>query len=107
MLIRFHSPAYHDITMFGADGKLMIELMGMSGKIPSAVNAEDLPEAKAKLLAGIESAPPPPPPAAADETDESDATRFHVSLRTRALPLLSMIDAAIAKDAYVMWEETR
>ena len=25
MLIRFHSPAYHDITMFGADGKLMIE----------------------------------------------------------------------------------
>ena len=107
MLIRFHSPAYHDITMFGADGKLMIELMGMSGRIPSAVSAEDLPEARAKLLAGIESAPPPPPPAAADETDDSDAARFHVALKTRALPLLSMIDAAIAKDAYIMWEETR
>jgi len=107
MLIRFHSPAHHDITMFGADGKLMIELMGMSGTIPSAVSAEDLPAAKAKLLEGIETAPPPPPPAAADETDESDATRFHVSLKARALPLLSMIDAAIRNDAYVMWEETR
>lgn len=107
MLIRFHSPASHDITMFGADGKALLQLMGMSGRIPSAVNAEDLPAIKAKLLAGIDSAPPPPPPSPADETDESDAERFHVSLKTRAVPLLAMIDAAIAQDAYIMWEETR
>jgi hypothetical protein len=107
MLIRFHSPAFHDITMFGADGRRLIELMGMSGRIPSAVNAEDLPAVKARLLAGIESAPPPPAPEDADETEESDAARFRVPLKTRALPLLSMLDAAIAKDAYVMWEETR
>lgn len=107
MLIRFHCPAHHDITMFGADAKILIDLMGMSGRVPSAIQAADLPAAKARLVHGVETAPPPPPPAEADETDESDSERFHVSLRSRALPLLAMIDAAIAADTYVMWEETR
>lgn len=107
MLVRFHCPAHHDITMFGADAKTLIDLMGMSGRIPSAIQAEDLPAARQRLLHGIDNTPPPPPPADADETDESDAERFHVSLRSRAQPLLAMLDAAIAAESYVMWEETR
>jgi|LNFM01.1.fsa_nt_gb Flp pilus assembly CpaE family ATPase len=105
MLVRFHSPAHHDIIMFGNVAKELIHLMGFSGRIPSAVQAADLADVRTRLLDGLASAPPPPP---ADDDVEADAeTQDHVPLKTRAQPLVAMIDAAIKKEAYVMWEETR
>jgi len=103
MLIRFHSPAAADIIMFGAVAKELLSLMGFSGRIPSAVQAEDLPAVREKLINGLASAPPPP----AEEDGEEDRERDAVPLNTRAQPLLQMLDAAIRKDSYVMWEETR
>lgn len=105
MLVRFHSPADADIIMFGAVAKELLALMGFSGRIPSAVEAEDLPGVRDKLIAGLAAAPPVP--ADADDDDASERTRNHVPLKTRAQPLLKMIDAAIRKDTYVMWEQTR
>ncbi len=106
MLVRFHSPAHHDITMFGAIARELIHLMGFSGRIPSAVEAPDLPAVRARLVAALDAPPPPPPPAAADPGDD-EAREPPVPLKTRALPLLAMIDDAIRQDAYLMWEETR
>lgn len=103
MLVRFRSPAHHDVTMFGSDAGLLLTLMGMSGRIPGAAQAADLPAIRARLQQGVERAPPPPPEA--DEDEDERAQR--VPLRARALPLLALLDAAIAAETYVMWEETR
>lgn len=107
MLVRFHSPAHHDIIMFGNVAKDLIHLMGFSGRIPSAVQAEDLATVRTKLLDGIAAAPPPPPAREDVDVDADAETQDYVPLKTRAQPLLAMLDAAIAKEAYVMWEETR
>lgn len=105
MLVRFRSPADADIIMFGAVARELLALMGFSGRIPSAVQAEDLPAVREKLLAGLASAPLAPP----DEGSEEDRERARnfVPLKTRAQPLLKMIDAAIRKNTHVMWEQTR
>lgn len=108
MLIRFHSPADADIIMFGNVARDLLQLMGFSGRIPSAVQAEDLPAVRAKLIEGLAAAPPAPT-ADADEDSEEELERARdtVPLKTRAQPLLKMIDAAIRKETYVMWERTR
>ena len=105
MLVRFHSPAHHDITMFGAIAKELIHLMGFSGRIPSAVEAPDLPGVRARLVAALDA--PPPPAADTGDNDNDEEREPPVPLKTRALPLLAMIDAAIRQDEYLMWEETR
>ena len=105
MLVRFHSPAHHDITMFGAIAKELIQLMGFSGRIPSAVEAPDLPGVRARLVAALDA--PPPPAADTGDNDNDEEREPPVPLKTRALPLLAMIDAAIRQDEYLMWEETR
>ncbi|HMM74311.1 MAG TPA: DUF1840 domain-containing protein [Gammaproteobacteria bacterium] len=105
MLVRFHSPADADIIMFGAVAQELLALMGFSGRIPSAVQAEDLPAVREKLISGLAAAPPPPHE---DDSEEGrERARNFVPLKTRAQPLLKMIDAAIRKDTYVMWEQTR
>ena len=83
MLVRFKSPASHDVLMFGEAADALLALMGMTGRIPSA------------LLAA-------PPPKADDEEEAADTDS--VPLSQRALPLLAMIDKAIARQAWVMWE---
>jgi hypothetical protein len=88
--------------MFGGDARRLLELMGMSGRIPSAAQAADLPAIRARLLRAIDEAPPP---AAADPDEEERETP--IPLRARARPLLAMLDAAIAAETWVMWEETR
>ena len=107
MLVRFHSPAHHDITMFGAIAKELIHLMGFSGRIPSAVEAPDLPGVRARLIAALDAPPPPAADADAEDSDNDEAREPPVPMKTRAQPLLAMIDAAIRQDEYVMWEETR
>ena len=91
--------------MFGAVAKELLALMGFSGRIPSAVQAEDLPAVRERLLAGLATAPPPP--AEEDSEEGRERARQFVPLKTRAQPLLKMIDAAIRKDSHVMWEQTR
>lgn len=105
MLVRFHSPAAADIIMFGAVAKELLQLMGVSGRVPSAVQTEDLPAVRERLITGLKAAPPPAAETADDEAQERE--RDQVPLQTRAQPLLKMIDAAIRKDSYLMWEQTR
>ena len=48
MLVTFHTKAYANITMFGDVAKQLLELLGHSGTIPSAIKAEDVPAALAR-----------------------------------------------------------
>ena len=98
MLVTFRTKAYANITMFGDVAKQLLELMGHSGTIPSAIKAEDVPAALARLEAAVEQRK-----AAEGGRDDYDAPR-KVTLTQRAVPLLELLRAAAAKKADVMWD---
>lgn len=118
MLVRFHSKASGSVTMFGEVATELLRLMGMSGMVPGAVLAQDVPEALRRLRQAAESPEgdripqppqPPRPPRPKKETakDEQDDDRevAKVNLRTRAYPLLQMLEEAAAEECAVVWED--
>ena len=106
MLVTFRTKAHANITMFGDVAKQLLELLGHSGTIPSAIMAEDVPAALARLEAAVEQR------RAADAADVSDTDRGRddydaprkVTLSQRAVPLLELLRAAAAKKVGVMWD---
>jgi hypothetical protein len=106
MLVTFRTDAYADITMFGDVAKQLLDLMGHSGTIPSAIKAEDVPVALARLETAIGQRRA----ADAAEATEGDRARDDydaprkVTLSQRAVPLLELLRAAAAKKTDVMWD---
>jgi hypothetical protein len=99
MLVTFKCSAYADITMFGDVAKKMLEMMGFGSRVPGAIRIEDVPRALENLRRGLAAVPDQPQPAG-DEDDEEPTTSLH----TRALPLLELLQAAIADESRVRWE---
>jgi hypothetical protein len=99
MLVTFRTKRYANITMFGDVAKQLLELMGHSGTVPSAVKAEDVPAALARLESAIEQR------RAVDGAAEGhDDSPRKVTLSQRAVPLLELLRAAKANEADVMWD---
>ena len=95
--------------MFGDAATRLLKLLGRSGTIPGAIVSADLPAALASLRAGIERdghKPAPEPGAQVPTAEELDADprRAPVSLRTRAVPLIELIETAVARKQTSMWE---
>ncbi|MBK5940583.1 DUF1840 domain-containing protein [Halochromatium roseum] len=103
MLITFKTPVHADITMFGDVAKALIRMMGHSGSVPSALLAEDVPAALARLKAAVASNPEAPLNPERDENDD-EAGAQSVSLRHRALPLIDLLEAAARDEKNVMWD---
>lgn len=115
MLVTFKSTATDSITMFGEAATQLIKMMGGSGKVPSALGADDVPAALQQLESGIErlraeTHSQPPAPAAMNEDWGSDDQKREeekreppVDLATRAVPLISLLKRAAAAHAEVMW----
>lgn len=104
MLVTFKTKAHASITMFGDVAKTLIHLMGHSGTIPSAILAEDVPTALARLRNAVTAhagatLDPEPAEGAKEQGDE-----VHVSLSHRALPLIQLLEDAAAQGENVMWE---
>ncbi|HYE34524.1 DUF1840 domain-containing protein [Methylocaldum sp.] len=103
MLVTFDSPVGR-VTMFGDVAAQLIRMMGHSGTVPSAVLAEDVPEALANLKRAL---------AAVDSTkvieesveNETDDKEVLVSLRNRAFPLIKLLEDAVRLHCGVMWEQ--
>lgn len=105
MLVRFDSDV-GSITMFGDVAVKLLKLMGHSGTVPSAVLAEDIPAALARLnaaLEGIADARESQGRAEADpeKEEEGEAT---VSLKRRAHPLVDLLARAAEQDCDVTWK---
>src|SRR3954466_13387629 len=64
MLIRFHSKA-DAFTIQGDIGIALLRLMGMSGAVPGALLAQDVPPALERLKAAVAGVKPAAPAAAA------------------------------------------
>ena len=101
MLITFETNAYANITMFGDVAERLIIYMGHSGTVPSAILAEDVPEALRKLRSRIESE------MAIEQADEvgTGEDENYVSIDKRAKPLIELLKAAIEQNADVMWDK--
>ena len=102
MIITFHTKSYADITFLGDIGKQLIELMGHTVSVPGAILASDLSAALVRLRAGVADI-------SADNKDvENDARADDeerpVSLAQRALPLIQLLEAALADKENVMWD---
>jgi len=93
--------------MHGDAAVALIKAMGHSGTVPSAILAAELPAALAQLRKALDEqahAPPPPPPTAGVDEDEELEREPPVTLHMRALPLIDMIETAIARGSDLMWE---
>jgi hypothetical protein len=102
MLIKFDSEA-GSFTMNGDIAVQLLQAMGHSGTVPSAILAEDIPAALTRLRAAINSA-------AAVKSESPDSDRDNreepVSLRQRAYPLIDLLERAANKGAEVMWRKS-
>ena len=99
MLITFKSKSHASITMFGDIGRRLLEMMEFGTRVPGAIDTADVPLALENLRRGLAQEPDEEPPEA-----DADEERPAVSLHTRALPLLDLLQAAIDDGEYVSWE---
>lgn len=104
MLVTFTSKAHGDITMFGDVAKRLLQMMGMSGVVPGAIKAEDIPAALARLKDAI-AREQAMERETAENPEEEDNEELPVSLALRAFPLIEMLDAAAREDCHVMWHK--
>jgi len=99
MLITFKTSAYANITMLGDIGRKMLEMMAFGSSVPGAINAEDVPSALKNLQSALDKLPLQVEPAGEADDDQSA-----VSVHTRAVPLVELLQAAVADETYVRWE---
>lgn len=108
MIVKFTTRFGH-LTMLGETAVSLLRLAGHSGTVPGAILAADLPAALRELQRGlVTSGDQPSPPAVPqdDEDSDDDARECEppITLRKRAVPLIDMIETAIARDSDLMWE---
>ncbi len=99
MLITFKTKSYANIMMFGDVGLKMLEMMDYGVKVPGAIIAEDVPQALSNLQDRLESLVEVVEPAG--EANEGEPA---VSLHTRAVPLIELLQSAVADENIVRWE---
>ncbi len=102
MLIEFRSPAYATLTMFEDVARKLLALMGMSGDIPGALNAEDVPAALARLQDALKT-----PQNFVSQRDYNEVEGLPVNFANRAYPLLQLLMAAAQKQKHVMWDQAK
>ena len=99
MLITFKTKSYANIMMFGDVGLKMLEMMGYGVSVPGAIVAGDVPRALENLQKSLESVIDQVEPAGEDSEDQPA-----VSLHTRALPLIELLQSAVTDENIVRWE---
>ena len=106
MLVTFKTSSYADITMFGEAAVSLLKLMGQSGNVPGALLAADLPDALKTLHDGLDKLRAEggeSVPSDISNKDDHDAAP-PVALHTRAGPLISLLESAIAANENVQWD---
>ena len=101
MLVKFHTPSHGNITYEGKVGIALLKLMGCTGNVPGALDSEHVAPALHKLKHEL-AMHQEEEHARGDQADDGDEDV--IALRTRAFPLLELLDAAIAAGDYVSWE---
>jgi hypothetical protein len=108
MLITFTSKVYPDVVMFGDVAIPLLRAMGQGDQPPGILRGEDIRTATERLRAWLDQAAlreKTVTPAEEDRKsdEERKELRNRVGLRTRAVPLLELMDESYAKEADVIW----
>lgn len=103
MLVKFTSKAHGDIIMFGDIALRLIKMMGHSGTIPGAIDAETVSFALEKLKRALEMEKEAEPEENTDEKEEDDDQK--ISLQIRAFPLVEMLTDSSKKESGIMWDK--
>ena len=104
MIVTFKTEAYANITMFGDVAVKLLKIMGHSGTIPGALLAEDVPGALERLQKTVDSLKATAKGEPAQSDPDKDWRDQDVSLATRALPLIELLQAARKQECNVMWD---
>jgi len=99
MLITFKTKSYANITMFGEVGLKLLDMMDFGVSVPGAILAEDVPRALSNLQNRLESVVE-----VVEPTGEAGDDQPAVSLYTRAVPLIELLQSAVADENIVSWE---
>lgn len=99
MLVTFKTKSYANITMFGDIGQQMLDFMDFGNKVPGGIVASDVTVALSNLKRELETVPDIINPGRNLDDDEPA-----VNLHTRAIPLIELLQAAIADNNDVRWE---
>jgi hypothetical protein len=107
MLIVFKSKAAGDVMMFGDVAMTLMEIMGKAATEKGIVTVEQLPDAIARLKAGVAQDKAEKPVIDHDErlfekTSEG-GKREHVSLARRAVPLIELLEFSLKEGEPVTW----
>jgi hypothetical protein len=87
--------------MFGNVAESLLKMMGQSGNVPGAILAEDISAVLQTLHSNLEKQPNEDATLIdSSEEDESD----RVALKTRAIPLIELLEAANAAGENVLWD---
>lgn len=102
MPVNFETRTYATITMLNDVAETMLKMMGQSGHVPGAINAEDVPAALARLKQASADADAPAETARNSAGDDEEKP---VSTRHRALPLIDLLEAAARESDSVVWKQ--
>ena len=101
MFITFRCDAYENISYFSDVGKRLLNLMGHSGIVPGALTANEVAGALVNLQQGLGHEKTP---SASRDDDEEEP---EIGLAKRAIPLVSLLQAASKKKCNVVWDATK
>ena len=104
MLVVFTNKSGSTIDMFEEVATDLIKLMGRRKAIPSAINAEDLPEALSALQGELTELNNLNKNSQDDSDEEEDSTPKAVDLSIRAHPLIALIEQSISEESFLMWD---
>lgn len=102
MIVRFDAKA-GSFIMMGDVAVQLLQMMGHSGTVPSAILAGEIPKALAQLRATLAGLPPPPPEPDLTREEEERRGGPTVTLRQRAFPLVDLLERSAKKGCDVMW----
>jgi Domain of unknown function (DUF1840) len=106
MLYKFKSKAGADVIMLEASGRQVLEIMGKSIDAKGILLPEQMAAAKAGLEAAIAQEEQARSALDDDENaDDKDGAQLQprISLRTRAWPLVTLIERSLKADVPITW----
>ena len=109
MLVVFTNKSGGTVEMFEKAALELIKLMGRREAVPSAISAEDLPEALEALqnaiieINQVEKAEANED-AMDDSEDEDDDQPKPIGISTRAFPLTELMKQTVKEGSFLMWD---
>ena len=102
MSVKFKSKAAADLLMVSTHAEALLKTLGKTAAQPGILEPQDMPRALATLQ-GLPDELPKPASDAAQDRDDDEVADDRVPPRTRAWPLVQMIQRSLDANEPVVW----